>query len=237
MLVKFFRYFVTIFCLTLLCELFFDRMWLISFTWPAAYFIVKKWSETQLAAKRRMVRDQFKMFLYSLSTSLSAGKSLENSLQDVQLDLSRYYPADSDLFIIELLKLNIKLQNGLTVEHAMVQFAEQFDSLEIQKFCHLIRSVKRQSGDLLSVIRTASQVIAEKIEVEQEIQVITAQKKFESRVMMLIPVIFLALMKSTSAEYMYVLYYSTSGIIIMLIALFVFLFSAHNLNKNMSIEL
>ncbi len=139
--------------------------------------------------------------------------------------------------MIGLAQLNAKIKNGFIVEHAIVPFGEQLDIPEIKKFCHVIRSVKRQSGDLLSVIRTASQVIAEKIEVDQEIQVITAQKKFESRVMMLVPLFFLAMMKWTSADYLFVLYHTTSGIIIMFISLVVLLLCAHYLNKNMRIEL
>jgi tight adherence protein B len=74
---------------------------------------------------------------------------------------------------------------------------------------------KRTGGDLVSVIRRTSNIIAEKLETEQEISVTISQKKFESKILMFAPFAFVAILTLSSGGYMDPLFNSLVGIIVM----------------------
>lgn len=68
-------------------------------------------------------------------------------------------------------------------------------------------------GDLVEVVRRASSVIGEKLEIQQEIGVMIAQKRFESRVMFAAPFLFVLFMTMTAGDYMMPLYSGTGMIL------------------------
>lgn len=224
-------------CLLFICALFYDRIWLISICWPLNFLFIRRWEQYKKEKKIRFITDQFKMFLYSLTTTLSTGKSLENALVETYSELSRLYHTNNNHFLACLLHMNSKVRNGTPVEQAVIAFSEQLNNEDIKQFGRLIHSIKRQSGDLLSVTKTAAQLLAEKIEVEQEIQIVISQKKFESNLILMVPFVFLSLLKWSSPDYLNVLYYTNLGIVLMTFALILLMISYWMLRKIMRIQI
>jgi tight adherence protein B len=170
--------------------------------------------------------------LASLTTAMSAGKTIENSIESTILDLQMVYGQENDEFSNELRHLHAQLLNGVSVEVAFYQFSSKFELDEIKQFSELITSVKRRSGDLLDIIRRVSQITNDRLEFEEELAVLIAQKKLEIRLLFMIPFIFLALLKWTSYDYIKPLYQSIIGNVIMFIAL-IFLFIAYVIARNL----
>jgi tight adherence protein B len=107
---------------------------------------------------------------------------------------------------------------------------------DIEQFGDIIATCKRTGGDLSFVIRRTSDLIGEKLDIEQEIAVQVAQKKFESKVLSVIPVAVIGLLKYSSADYMQPLYQS-SGMLVMTISLLLLALSIWWTKRIMSMSL
>jgi tight adherence protein B len=174
----------------------------------------------QVARKRREeLNMQFKQALYSLSSLLSAGQSVENAFRGVTRDLLLIYPNPETPIIREMERIVRRMDHGVTIEAALRDFAERSGLEDVVNFAEVFSVSKRTGGNLVEVVRRTSQIIAEKIEVKQEIAVMMAQKKFESRILSGAPVAIVAFLSLSSPDYMQPLYGNPRGIAIMTVCL------------------
>lgn len=158
--------------------------------------------------ERRKLRltQQFKEALYSIASSLAAGRSVENAFLTAQEDLELMYPNPSTEILLELEIIAARLGYGEPLEYALGDFSRRACIEDIAQFNDVFTTCKRSGGDMVDVIRRTSQTIGEKLDVQQEIGVMIAQKRFESRIMMTVPFVFLAFLGLSAPEYMAPLY-------------------------------
>lgn len=156
--------------------------------------------------RQREWLQQFRQFLYALSTLLAAGHSIENALAQSERDLRLMFSFQAGGLVDELAAANRKVANGMPPEKALAEFGQRTGLADIRHFNEVLRISKRSGGDIIDLIRRTAAVIAEKIEIEQDIQVMTAQKSFEAKAMAVVPFALVGLMAISSPDYMAPLY-------------------------------
>jgi tight adherence protein B len=201
-----------------------------------SYYAIPAYRTYMRERRDRMMSEQFRYVLYSLSSLLAAGRSVENAFRLVENDLLTLYSTSSLVVIPELVRVNGKVSNGETIEKALYEFGQRTNQTDIKNFAEVFSICKRSGGDLIEVVRKTVNMIAEKMEVEQEIKIITAQKKFEAKAMAIVPIAIVALLAFSSPEYMDPLYVGV-GRVIMTFAIVVFLLCYLWITKITSIRL
>ncbi|MDY4079315.1 MAG: type II secretion system F family protein [Clostridium sp.] len=168
---------------------------------------------------------QFKEMLYSLSSSLSSGRSVENAFKDVTSEMAMLFErGKNNLILPELEIINKKLEVNETIEDALNSFAERSMIEEIETFADVFTISTRVGGDLKKTINDSSKMIGDKITVKQEIETIVSGKKFESAILTVIPILLIFIMKFMAPDMIKSLYssfgriMSTVAIIIIAIA-------------------
>jgi len=181
-----------------------------------AYPAVRK---RQLCEKtKKELNLQFKDMLYSLSSSVSAGKTIEASFEDVIKDLSVIYTSPDTPIILETAVILRKLELNETLESAFMDFAARSHLEDIENFAEVIRISKRTGGNLAEAIRSASAVISDKIEICHEIEVMLSEKKFEQKVLNVIPVLMVLLLSLTAYDYMEPVFTTLAGRVVMTVS-------------------
>lgn len=178
----------------------------------------KIWSRFLLERRRAALCMQFKQMLYSLSTSLAAGRSVENAIRESVSDLLFLYPDGEVDMIKELRIICARLDYGEPLEKALQDLSRRAEQEEISNFSDVFTACKRTGGDLVEVVRRTSSLISEKMEIKLELGVALAQKRLESRLLLAAPVCFLLFMELSSPDYMAPLY-SGAGLMISAMAL------------------
>lgn len=177
----------------------------------------------QIIKKRKnQLTLQFKDMLYSLASALSVGKSVESGIQDALKDLRVIYPDPQTDILLELEYILRGIGMNNTVESMFSQFAERAHLEDIENFVDIFVTCKRSGGDLIEVMRSTSHTIGEKIEVKQEIETTISGKKYEFRLMMLLPVIMVLFLTLTSGDYMKTVFTTAEGRIAMTAAIVIF---------------
>lgn len=179
------------------------------------YHFYKKW-KYQREQRRKLY--EFKELLYALSTNLKVGYSMENAWSGAEKDMQMLYPQGS-LILKEMEIVTAQLQLNLPIEKAIKEFAERSELEEVQSFAEVLCTAKRSGGNLVQMMDKTANVIAEKIETEQEIQTILSGKRMEQRIMCGMPVLMLLYLKITNPGYIEVMYHNRIGIAVMTICL------------------
>ncbi|QNU65692.1 type II secretion system F family protein [Ruminiclostridium herbifermentans] len=197
-----------------------------------------KIKQKQLIAKRRNELNlQFKDLLISLAASLSAGRALENAFESALEDLFVLYPSD-EAFIIKETKVIIqKLSYNITIEEAIGDFAKRSDIDDIINFADVMSICKRTGGNLIDAIKNSAAIISDKIEMKQEIDTVLSARKFEQKILNVIPIGMVLILSITASEYIKPVFTTIQGRVVMTIALVLLAISFCISNKIMNIKM
>lgn len=191
-----------------------------SFTCGLGIFLFTDRYKKYLKEKhKKILRDQFKDLLYSLSASLATGRQLQSSLKDAAVNLGVMYSADSPLLVELKGMIEAMEENRESEEQLLMGFAQRSDIEDISNFVDVYLSCRQTGGDLNIVVSNASATLMEKMMIEREIKVMTSQKQFEGKIISAMPVLVIMLLNVASPGYLEKLYDTIPGRIIMTIAL------------------
>lgn len=155
-----------------------------------------------ISKRRDRLTLQFKDMLYSLSSAVSSGSSVEMAMRLVLDDMEKMY-VNSDTHIIQEVTLMVsKLNLGANIEDLFRDLADRSDIEDIRTFANIFEISKRTGGNVIKIIRQTSDIITQKIETNNEIQTLLASKKMEQKVMTAAPILLLALLEQTTGEFM-----------------------------------
>jgi tight adherence protein B len=165
--------------------------------------------------RKRELNIQFKDMLYALSSSLSAGNPVEMAFRQLQADLSIIYPDSNAAIIREARLINMKLQMNVPVEAALDSFAVRSGIEDIMNFADVFRISKRAGANMVDVIRNTTNIINDRIEIAQEIETMLAERKFEQKVLYILPPGMIALLSFAASDYMEPMFSTTAGYVVM----------------------
>ena len=129
---------------------------------------------------------------------------------------------DGDIYqiltpVYQSIVAQMKLHRRL--EDLLLEFAAETETDDIRSFAEIIAVAKRTRGDTTQVIENTAQLLQEKIEIRQELEVLLARKKTEQRIMNLMPLLVIGMLATLSPDYVRPLYVTLQGRVIMSVCL------------------
>lgn len=173
-----------------------------------------------LSEKRKeLLLTQFRDFLYSLSASFASGRHMREGLEEARNNLDLMYDKKTPL-LREISDILIKIDESRASEEEVLRdFAARSSISDIKNFFDTYFICRMTGGDLNAAISKTSEMLIEKIGVEKEIKMITSQKRFEGKIISIMPVIVILFLNIASPEYIEPLYTTFTGRVIMTAAL------------------
>lgn len=172
-----------------------------------------------IARRKNELNIQFKDMLYSLSSSLSAGKPVEPAFKEVLKDLAIIYPDPEASIIKEVEFIVRKIEVNETIESALTDFARRANIEDIDNFVDVFYTCKRTGGNMVEIIKNTSNIINDKIEIKQEISTALAERKLEQKVLNVLPILMIVLISASAADYIRPVFTTIQGRVIMTISI------------------
>lgn len=197
--------------LFVLCYIFYKSIILALLVTPVAVLYPRRRAAQLKEGRKKEFKMQFKDALYSLSSSLMAGKSVEMAFRDVHLDLQLLYPDPETPIIKEIGYLVRRLEMNETLEEGLVNLAKRSHLEDIDSFVDVFTISKRSGGNLVEIIKNTSTIIADKLQIEQEIDTMLAQRKLEQKVLAVMPIGMILMLSWTTGDYMAPVFTTLTG--------------------------
>ena len=176
------------------------------------YFKEKK---RRLMRKRfRQLRTELKEFLNELIVALQTGRSIENAFAEALKDTERYLEKET-LFVLEMKKICAGVSIGESLEKLILQFAYRSHLEELEYFAEVFSVGKQSGGNLIAIMKNTIRMIQEKMDGEEEIYTVIADKQMEFQVMCVIPFVIIIYLRISAGTLMNHLYGNITGIVIM----------------------
>jgi len=182
---------------------------------PFALFYPSVRKKDMILRRKNELNIQFKDMLYSLSSSLSAGKPVEAAFKEVPKDLAMIYPDPETPILKEAELIARRIEMNETIEYALADFASRAHIEDIDNFAAVFYICKRTGGNMVEVIKNTSNIINDKIEVRQEINTVMAERRFEQKVLNVLPILMVLLISVSAADYMRPVFSTIQGRLIM----------------------
>ncbi len=179
--------------------------------------------------RKNTLRMQFKDMLYSVSSSVTAGRYLPEAIEESYHSVALIHGDDSVL-AVEIKNMIRQMRDANSSDEAVLKsLAERSRIREITDFSDACSTCRRTGGDLNRMIQRSAELLSHNIEMQKEKEVLMAQKKLESRLLAGMPVVVTGLINLSSSDYLDVMYDTALGRILMTVAfagtVFSFLYS------------
>ena len=202
--------------------LYYRSVWGMTVLIPVWIWYYRNLKKECVRKKQREFLLQFKELIQIISSTLTTGYSVENAIKESQKELMLMY-SEKELISRELMILAGKLRMQIPVEQAVQEMADRVRLEDVESFAAVFMTAKRSGGDLTAIIRNTAQQIAGKIDVQREIQTVLAAKRYEFKVMSVVPHIMIAYMSLSFPEFMTCLYGNMIGTGVMTVCLIIYI--------------
>ncbi len=168
-------------------------------------------NKTLIARRKRQLMLQFKDMLYSLSSTVGSGASIENAVEITWRDMQQQYGAEGVDIVQELELMVSKLAVNQNIEEVFADFGLRSGLEDIQNFANIFEISKRTGGNLVDIIRKTSATITEKIDVKLEMDTLLSGKKMEQKVLTVIPIVMVLILTEATGGFMDVIFTTMAG--------------------------
>ena len=156
--------------------------------------------EDIITKKKVELNRQFRDMLEALTTSLNAGKNVNDSFYAVYEDLKVQY--DEDSFILKELELVLSgINNNIPIEALLEDFGNRSGNDDIKSFANVFSISYRKGGNIKDVIKNTHSILSDKMEIKEEIETLVASNEMEQYIMIFMPIALVGVIKIMSPEF------------------------------------
>ena len=216
----------------------FYKIFLLSVAGGAAFGVANIFASAHSAVNKRILklRIQFFDMLEAMAVAMRAGNPVLKSLQSAREDLILVYPEESDI-ITELDIIIGRFNNAVPLSEAFSDLAMRSGLDDIVSFASIYATIEGKSSRADEIIRETQQIIADKMEIEMEIDTLMAAAKTEVNIMLLMPLVILGIIGYAGAGFMDAIYTTGAGRIVSTAGLIVFIISFFLARKFSNVKL
>ncbi|MCI9331529.1 MAG: hypothetical protein HFG05_05065 [Oscillibacter sp.] len=182
------------------------------------------------------LRVQFFDMLEAMSVAMRAGNPPLKALQSARGDLAMIYSEDSDI----LRELDIVIQrfhNAIALSEAFSDFARRSGLEDVASFASVYATIEGKSGRADEIVRETQQIIADKMEIEMEIDTLMTAAKSEVNIMLFMPLVILGVIGYAGAGFMDAIYTTIMGKLVATGGLIVFIISFYMAKKFSNVQI
>ncbi len=168
--------------------------------------------KTDLLDKRKnQLELEFKDALAIIYTSISAGTSPTNAIMQTKDELDRLYFDGNHYIVKEFEIMKQKLQMNERVEDVLQNFSDRAGLDSVSNFTDVFVLSMNTGGKQVEIIKGTINTIVEKIEIKREIDTMVAEKKFEAKIMNVMPFLIMAGLSLGAGDYLDPLFADIKG--------------------------
>ena len=213
---------LTLLILVVLFHVFYDAAWL---AFPAAVpvFLLfrKKLLKTLAEKRKKQLRREFLSAVSFMGDGLRSGYSVENAIRASVPELRNLWGDQSDM-VREWNDMTKAFHLNRTVEECLADLGNRTHVPEIQDFADVFSVTKRSGGRLSEVVTDTGMILTEQFDAEEKVRTAVAARRFEQKIMDVMPAGILLYIRLTSPDLIGIMYRGLTGRLVMTACLIVY---------------
>lgn len=191
----------------------------------AAFALLPEYYSFLAGKRRERLLSGFRDALYSISSSVSAGRQIPAALDIAARTAAETKGEESDI-AFELLRISRNYElNHSDIGKQLEDFAQRSDIQEIKQFAQTLRICQLCGGDLEEVCLKSASMLLDRMSVARDVKALISQKKLDIILLAVMPAAVLIFLNLFNYGYISVLYESTIGRVVMSLCLLLMVFA------------
>ena len=162
---------------------------------PVAYMLEKEYARSTIKKRKKKLRMQFCDMLEAMSVASRAGNNELKALESAYKDLTMTYSEKADI-VREVGMIIEKNRSNIPLRVLFKDFGERSGVEDIRSFGAIYEVIEGKSNKFADIIKQTQQIIADKIDIEEEIETVLTAPKTENKIMLVMPVLIVMMMSS-----------------------------------------
>ena len=201
--------------------LFYDSWWAL-LPLAVCFPFYRRFRREALLRKRRMrYASEFQEGMQAMAASIRAGDSAERAVLEALKDLRSIHGKDTAM-MEELELMTRELSMNRTPEQLLSELADRSGLEDAVCFADIFHAAKRTGGNLVQIMEQTADIMEARETVQREIEVLTAGRRYEQRIMCMIPFGIILYIRTGSPGYLDALYHCAAGICMMTLCLVIY---------------
>lgn len=232
---RWFYLFLGVLQLTILGYIFYKSLFMIGVLQFLLPFYLKIKEEECRQNHMNHLKAEFKEMLEVYQGFIMAGYAADNAIVHTRKELiSLGY--EKSMVVRELDYMIRKLKLNLPLGDLFMDWGKRSGLRDIEDFASIFALSSRTGGDMPKIMRNCAAIIGEKLEVERDISTLLSARRYEEKVINIIPLFILLYVDITSKGFLMPLYTGLFGRGIMTLCLLVYFISFRLSQRIMNIE-
>lgn len=215
--------------------LFYNCMIAAIFLQPLVYVGVRRDKKRRDIRRMRAIKTEFASGIDSIAGAMAAGYSMESAIFEAYRDVKKLY-GDSSETAKDFFKMSNEIKMNYGVERVLQEYSKGKEISEIKYFSDMVVITKKAGGNMTVVLKGIRNMIYEKIDIERQIEIVTASKRYESLVMSVMPLAIIMYLRIFSPDFIMGMYESITGVIIMTAVLLIYMALLYWMSRISKIE-
>ena len=188
----------------------------------AGIYLEKVYADSTVKRRMTALRLQFRDFLESMSVAARAGNVEVKALESALADLKISYSVKADIVKeVENILKQYK-QGGIELKFLFEDFANRSNLEDIRSFATIYAVIEGKNDRFGEIVSQTSEIIGDKIEIEQEIHTVISAAKSETNMMLMMPIVIVVAMSFMGSGFMDALFTTLAGHLAATVALVFF---------------
>lgn len=172
----------------------------ILFGFLARLFFLPEIKKLLLRRRKETLRKQFRDYLIAVSAAASGGRNMADSFVSGETDMKGQYESDS--FIVkEAEEIVACIENNVPAEDALYSLGFRSGIDDISNFAVVYRTCIETGGNMREVIRRTTEMISEKLIINEEIETKLTSNKMQMYAMNIIPIVMMMMLRFMSSDF------------------------------------
>jgi tight adherence protein B len=126
---------------------------------------------------------------------------MESALREARSDLEIMYPDPETLMLREIDAILRKASMNESIESALADLASRSGIEDIESFCDVMSICRKTGGNLVEIVKNTTNILGDKLEIKGEIDILLAQRRFEKKVLNVMPIALILVLSAAAGEY------------------------------------
>lgn len=145
--------------------------------------------------RHREILLQFRDMLEALAASYGAGRNTPDAFADAKRDLEMQYSSKAEM-VKEIGTILMGLEHNYTVEVMLSDLSKRTGIQDIESFANIFVISNRMGGNIAEIIGETRSIIAQKLEIEMEIQTMISETQNQLNVMAVMPFLIILMLRT-----------------------------------------
>jgi len=186
------------------------------------FFLEKMYAQTTIQKRQAALRLQFRDFLESMAVAARAGNVEIKALHSALDDLTVSYNEKADI-VLEVKNIIHQYEmGGIELKVLFRDFADRSGLEDIRNFAIIYAVIEGKNDRFGDIIVQTQEIIADKIEIEQEIMTTISSAKSETNMMLILPIIIVLMLPTMGGGLLDALFTTALGHLVATVCLIIF---------------